>query len=316
MTKQVFVGVDVSKKHLDFTWLPEAATYRCENTEEGIQTLIEAIADLSVGLVTLEATGGYQNLLVSMLHQANLPVAVVNPRQVRDFAKAAGRMAKTDRLDALIIARYGQTMKPEAQPPSSQERTDLRSLTLRREQLVMLRQMERNHLENAGLQSRRSIEEVMGLLSAQITAIEKEIKAIITSQTELREQYEIITSVPGAGPILAAMLLAAMPELGRINRKKAAALAGVAPFNHDSGQKQGRRHVVGGRAKIRNVLYMATIVAIRFNLKFKEFHEKLVSAGKAKKVAPVACMRKMIVIINTLVKNKVKWIPDNLKPNS
>lgn len=312
MIGTVYVGIDVSKKHLDYTWLPDGSKYRCENTDEGLKSLITAISQVEVALITLEATGGYHNLAVRKLQQAGLPVAVVNPRQVRDLAKASGRLAKTDRLDAAIIARYGQVMQPSPQAPKDQARVDIENLTRRRNQLVTLRHMEKNHLENADPKSRQSIDLIMNLLTSQIDEIEKGLKETVAGDQQLARQYEIITSVPGVGLILAAMLLGSMPELGQINRKQAASMIGVAPFNHDSGQKQGRRQIVGGRAKIRDVLYMAVIAAIRFNFKIKAFYHKLVDSGKKPKVAIVACMRKLIVILNSMLKNNLKWTEPNI----
>lgn len=260
----------------------------------------------------MEATDGYHNLAVSKLQQAGLPVAVVNPRQVRDLARASGRLAKTDRLDAAMIARYGQIMRPRPQTPKAPVRVEIENMTRRRNQLVTLRQMEICHLENADAKSRQSIGLVMNLLSTQIDEIEKKLRELFSSDSQLARQHEILTSVPGVGIILAAMLLGSMPELGRINRKQAASLLGVAPFNHDSGEKQGRRQVVGGRAKIRDVLYMAVIAGIRFNVKIKSFYHKLVDSGKKSKVAIVACMRKLIVILNSMLKNNRKWDDHNL----
>ena len=312
MTEAVYVGIDVAKKHLDYTWLPDGSKYRCENTEEGLDSLITGISKFEVGLVTLEATGGYHNLAVRKLQEAGLPVAVVNPRQVRDLAKASGRLAKTDRLDAAMIARYGQMMQPSPQVPKEPVRVEIENLARRRNQLVTLRHMEKNHLENADAKIRQSIDLVMNLLTCQIDEIEKELKETVSSDQLLARQYEIITSIPGVGLIMAAMLLGSMPELGHINRKQAASIIGVAPFNHDSGQKQGRRQIVGGRAKIRDVLYMAVIAGIRFNVKIKNFYHRLINAGKKPKVAIVACMRKLIVILNTMLKNNLKWTEPNI----
>lgn len=308
MTEAIYVGIDVSKKHLDYTWIPDGLTHRCENTEQGIKTLIAVISPLPVALITLEATGGYQNLAVTRLQQEGLPVAVVNPRQVRDLAKASGRLAKTDRLDAAMIARYGQVIQPKPQTPKAPARVELENMTRRRDQLVTLRLMEKCHLENADAKSRQSIELVMKLLTSQIVGIEKDLKETIAGDPQLAWQNEIITSVPGVGAILSAMLLGSMPELGQVDRKQAASLVGVAPFNHDSGQKQGRRQIVGGRAKIRAVLYMATIASIRSNSKIKMFYRKLIDSGKKPKVAIVACMRKLIVILNSMLKYNLKWL--------
>lgn len=237
MTEAVYVGIDVSKKHLDYTWLPGGSKNRCENTDQGLESLLAAISQIDAALITLEATGGYQNLAVHKLQEAGLPVAVVNPRQVRDLAKASGRLAKTDHLDAAMIARYGQMMRPKPQTPKEPARVKLENMTRRRDQLVALRRMEKCHLENADAASCQSIGLVMNLLTAQIAEIEKGLKETIASDPQLLRQYELLTSVPGVGLILAAMLLGSMPELGQINRKQAASLLGVAPFNHDSGQK-------------------------------------------------------------------------------
>lgn len=312
MELQIIVGVDVSKATLDITWLPNGELLQFSNNEQGIQALLGSLRSFNVELVVVEATGGYQKKLVAALTQHTIPVTVVNPRQVRRFAQALNLLAKTDGIDANLLARYGQTLRPQPTVPKEQAREELEACVARRSQLVTLLVAEKNHLEHAPESVRKTITDLMDILKAGIHAMDEAIKELVRSQESLRESDRLIRSVPGAGPVLSAVLLAYLPELGYLGRKQIAALVGVAPFNCDSGQYRGRRHIWAGRQKIRNALYMSTLSAIRFNPVLKAFFERLSLAGKPFKVAVVACMRKMLLMLNAMLQKQEIWRPNML----
>jgi transposase len=304
-----FVGVDVSKATLDFALVDGKKVVSIKNTEKQIVSqLIAIITDRSSTIVVLEATGGYEDRLVTLLHQHNIAVAVVNPRRVRDFAKGIGMDAKTDPIDARAIARYGQIVQPAAQMAKSEEDKKLKALVERRRQLLGLASQEHNRLQQtADPEIQDYIRQSLETLQKQIKTIDQRLQECLKANTENARKIEIITSVKGLGPVAVATFLAELPELGELNRGQIAKLVGVAPMNRDSGQTSGHRRTIGGRSYVRQILYMGTLVATRFNPRIKAFYQRLLRKGKAKKVALTAAMRKLITILNTLVKNDVLW---------
>jgi len=306
-TLSIYVGIDVAKDHLDVAYGVKDKPDHVEYTAEGLKILVERLKAIQPKLVVLEATGGLEVRLMAELCPGNIPVARVNPKRVREFAKATGRFAKTDQLDARNLSQYGEAIQPMATPLPSEQEQELVSLLSRRRQLIEMHVMEQNRLKTAGKTMQTRIEKHLTWLNEEITAIDQEISDFIQNTPSWAEKDELIQSVPGIGKVTARTLLAEMPELGTIDRKKVAALVGVAPFNRDSGRLQGKRHIYGGRSEVRSVLYMATISATRFNPVIKTFYERLLKAGKEKKVAIVACMRKLLTIINAMLRHNKPW---------
>jgi len=303
MNEAKYAGIDVSKEYLDVALLPLGEARRYSAEEGGVKALIAWLTSERPTLVVLEATGGYQNRVVSALGVAGLPVAIVNPRQIRDFARSLGMLAKTDKLDAYAIARFGQDVRPEARPLRSEEEEALKALAVRRKQLVSMRVAEQNRLEQAGVERvRKSIAAVIKHLNRQLEALDEELEETIQSSPMWRAKEELLKSAPGVGPATTCKLLSALPELGKLNRRQIASLVGVAPFNCDSGKMRGKRAVWGGRADVRNALYMAALAASRYNPLIKRFYERLRKAGKPAKVALTACMRKLLIILNAMLK--------------
>jgi transposase len=303
----VFVGVDVAKKTLDVAVRPSGLEERFANTEEGQQTLASWVAHHAPVLVVLEATGGFELAVVRELLARGLAVNVVNPRQVRDFAKATGRLAKTDRIDARSIAWFAEAIQPAARPFPTEEAEKLDALITRRRQLIDMLTAEKNRLAMASAWMKAEIEVHIAWLKERLTEITKDIDASIKGSPIWREKEEILTSAPGVGPATASTLLADLPELGTLTRTKIASLVGVAPINRDSGFFQGRRSIWGGRASVRSALYMSALVACRCNPVIKSFYERLRRAGKLPKVAIVACMRKLLTILNSMIKHGTRW---------
>jgi len=304
----IILGVDVSKGSLDCHLLPSAESFSVENTPRGRAELLARLADQPQVRVVLEATGAYERPLVADLAAAKIDVAVVNARRVRDFAKALGVLAKTDRLDAAVIARFGQEVKPSSTVLASPKHEELQELVARRRQLLEMQTIELNHREHASARAaRRSVDHVLNTLKAQIDAIEKAVANLVESDDEWRGKSQLLQSTPGVGPVTAATLLADLPELGDLNRQEIAALVGLAPFNHDSGAFRGARSIRGGRSDVRNVLYMATVAALRCNAAIKAFYIHLKAAGKASKVALTACMRKLLIALNSMIKTRSPW---------
>jgi len=304
-----FLGVDVSKATLDFAPADAKKSFSIKNAEEEIVSqLIANINDPQSTIVVMEATGGYEQRLVELLHQHGIALAVVNPRRVRDFADGIGRDAKTDPIDAAVIAFYAQVVKPQPQSAKSEDQKKLQALVQRRRQLLDLINQENNRLQQT------TDQEIRGYIRKSLESLKKQVKTIdgrlaksIRTDTENARKIEILESVKGLGPVAVSTLVAELPELGTLNRGQIAKLVGVAPLNNDSGQKSGQRRTFGGRSYVRRVLYMATLVATRFNPKIKAFYQRLLSEGKAKKVALTAAMRKLLTILNTLVKNDELW---------
>ena len=305
-----FIGIDVSKDSLDVASLPEGTLRTVPNTVAGRRDLIAGLARPGRCLVVIEATGGYERQLVVELKDAGHLVAVVNPRQVRDFAKGIGVLAKTDRLDAAVIAKFGERVRPRPIAEAREKQAELDQLVTRRRQLVDLRTAEKNRRGHAvSGPVRRSLRQVLDMLDGQIEQIEQEILKLVDADDQWKGTAELLKSVPGIGDVTAATLIAEFPELGGINRHEAAALAGLAPLNNDSGSHRGRRSIWGGRRSVRNALYMAALSAKRHNPVIRRFAERLKDQGKLPKVVTTACMRKLLVILNTMVKTNTHWDP-------
>lgn len=303
---EVFVGVDVSRDRLDIHILPEGESRSVSYDETGLNAVVALLRERPC-LVVLEATGGLQARAAVMLAAAGLLVAVVNPRQVRDFAKATGRLAKTDALDAMAIAHFAQAVRPEPRPLADAERQELIDLVARRRQLVEMRAAEKMRRSRMAPALRKRLDEHIAWLTSAIDDLDLEIGTTLRQSRVWRVEDDLLAKVPGLGPVTRATLLAKLPELGKLGRRQIAALVGLAPFNHDSGTQRGRRAIRGGRADVRTVLYMATVSAIRCNPIIKTFYQRLRSAGKAPKVAITACMRKLLTTLNAIMRSKTDW---------
>lgn len=303
----VFIGIDVSKARLDVAMRPSAEKLSVSNDETGIQAVVQRLNELSPTLIVLEATGGLERSITGALGSAQLPVVVVNPRQVRDFAKATGQLAKTDRIDAEVLARFAEAVRPPLRPLPDELSLELRALIARRRQLIEMMVAERNRLSTASRAVRKRIEAHLRWLEAELERADKDLDQSIRQSPIWQEHEDLLRSVPSIGPVVSRTLLAELPELGRLNRKQIAALVGIAPFNRDSGTFRGRRGIWGGRATVRAVLYMAALVASRRNAVIRVFYKRLRDAGKAPKVALVACMRKLLTILNAMIKHKTRW---------
>jgi transposase len=305
-----WIGIDVSKSQLDVYMHPDAQRYCVKQTDKDIITLGQKIKNMEHALVILEASGGYESIVVSLLTDMGISVVVVNPRQVRDFARATGTLAKTDTIDAQILARFGEAVKPDVRPLPDDCTQKLRALVRRRQQIIEMLTMEENRFAQSSEPIADSIRQHITWLTQYLKDLDKDIRNLIRSTPIWREKEELLRSVPGVGSVLAATLLAQLPELGHLNRKQIASLVGVAPLNRDSGAMRGRRMVWGGRGHLRAVLYMAVITAIRCNPAIMAFYKRLREAGKCPKVAITACMRKLLIILNAMVKHNVSWNPE------
>jgi len=308
----IWVGVDVSKARLDVHILPQGTSFGVANTEHGIETLIETLKPLTPQRVILEATGGLERLLVRALSDARIPCALVNPRQVRAFAKACGK-AKTDALDAQVLARFGLTFQPQAQHPLDENSLALANLVTRRRQFVEMQTAEKNRLSRAPEILKPSIQNHLAYLGEQIQQLDTQIESL-THSPLWQQKQKVVRSFPGIGPVTSATCLAQLPELGTLSEKQIARLVGVAPINRDSGQHRGKRAIAGGRAHVRCNLYMATLVATRHNPVIRAFYQRLLKRGKLKKVALTACMRKLLVILNAMVRDLKPWQVPQAKP--
>ena len=308
MTKAV-VGIDVGKAKLDVGVAGEKRVRVWTNDEGGRAELSDWVVEQEVSLVVVEASGGYEAAIVSELVGRGQAVALVNPTRVRAFARAEGILAKTDKIDARVIARFGATMKPQARARREEGQLELNEKVTRRRQLVLMSTAEKNRLQTATPAMQAHIASHIAWLQEEIEALEQLISLAIKANPEWTETAKRVESAPGIGFVTASTLVADLPELGRLNRQKIAALVGVAPFNHDSGNQRGKRRIFGGRTSVRSVLYMATLSAIRHNPVIKEFYHRLLNKGKLKKVALTACMRKLLVILNTMVKTGQDWNP-------
>lgn len=304
---KLWIGIDVSKDYLDVYIHPTAKRYQFKQAEEDLLALSKTLKEASPAMVVLEASGGYESTAAGILAYIGLPVVVVNPRQVRDYARAAGVLAKTDLIDAKVLACFGEAVKPQIRPLPDKCAQELSDIIRRRQQLVDMLTMEKNRLAQAGKKVSPDIKEHITWLTIRLHDLDKSMKKTIQDSPVWREKDDLLQSAPGVGPVLSTMLIADLPELGRLNRKQIAALVGVAPMNRDSGTLKGRRAIWGGRAGLRAVLYMATIAATRFNPAIKAFYERLKQAGKAPKVSLVACMRKLLTILNAMAKHNARW---------
>jgi transposase len=304
----VVVGIDVAKAHLDVAVRPQREHRRYTNDAEGIDELVIWLRALAPRVIVVEATGGYEAPLVAAVGLADLPIAVVNPRQVRDFARATGQLAKTDRLDAQVLAHFADALHPVPRPVPDAQMQELAALVERRRQLVAMRTAEQNRLGAAPVaRVRVRIQAHLTWLETELAAVDAELRQLLHASPLWRERDDLLRGVPGIGPILALTLLADLPELGRLSHGQIAALVGVAPRNRDSGTQRGRRAVWGGRAALRAVLYMGTLRATRCNPVIRLFYNRLLAAGKAKKVALVACMHKLLTILNAMLKHQTPW---------
>lgn len=306
-TSAVWIGIDVSKTQLDVAQRPEGQRHVFLQTPVGIERLVVHVQSLNPSAIVLEATGGLEIPVASALAVAGLPVAVVNPRQVRDFAKATGRLAKTDALDAQVLARFAEAVRPVPRPLPDAATHEFSALLSRRRQLIEMRVAEHNRLGSAPRRIQQQLRKHLTWLDRQGAAIEEELAQRIKSTPSWRERDNLLQSVPGVGPTLSRTLVAELPELGTLTRHQIAALVGVAPLNRDSGTFRGRRTTWGGRAVVRAVLYMGTLAAVRWNPVLKAFYQRLRAAGKAPKVALVACMRKLLTILNAMLKHQTPW---------
>lgn len=310
--REIFIGIDVSKDKLDTAVRPTNEFMSFSNNEDGISCLVDFVESFSPSLVVIEATGGLETAAVGMLAAKGLPVVVINPRQVRDFAKATGKLAKTDVIDAHLIARFGEAVRPELRPLKDQEAQKLAALITRRRQIIEMITAEKNRLTTAPQWTRKDIQTNIAWLQKCLKKVDNDLQNLLKKSPVWREKDKILQSAPGVGPVLSMTLLSSLPELGTLNRKEIAALVGVAPLNRDSGLFRGKRMVWGGRASIRSVLYMSATCAMRFNPAIKKFYDRLRLAGKIHKVAIIACMRKLLVILNSMIKNRTCW--SNVQP--
>ena len=303
----IYVGIDVAKARVDVAVRPVGDRCEVSNDEAGIAELVAQMQHLKPAALVLEASGGLELPLVAALAAASLPVVVVNPRQVRDFAKATGRLAKTDSLDAAVLAHFAEAVRPPLRPLRDADTQVLNSLVARRHQVMTMLVAEKNRLSSATTAVRPSIEAHIAWLKQELDDLDQGLRQTLRQSAVWREKDDLLRSVPGVGEQISLTLLAYLPELGTLNRRQIAALVGVAPFNRDSGTLRGKRTVWGGRARVRTALYMGAMVASRFNPVIRDFYQRLLSAGKPKKLALTACMRKLLVILNSMLKHGSSW---------
>jgi transposase len=305
MEQPLFAGIDISKARLDVALGDKF--FSIEHTEESISVLVDKFKAASPQLIVLEATGGLEGPLVAYLAEAGLPVVVVNPRQTRDFAKATGQLAKTDKIDAKILCQFAEKIRPQQRPVKDIERRQFSDQVARRRQIVSMISQEKNRLSRASANVRPDIEHHITYLKERLDLSNKDIEKAIKASSLYQETAELLSTVPGIGPVTIANFIAFCPELGNLNRRQIAKLLGIAPLNRDSGPRSGPRCIWGGRKDLRNQLYMATISARRCNQKIKEIYLRLTAAGKKPKVALTACMRKLLTILNAMVKQQKPW---------
>ncbi len=306
-TTPTFIGIDVSKTHLDGMCRPLNEQFRVANTVDGVEELVARIQPLAPTLVVFEATSNFHAAAVAALVAAGMPVAVINPRQVRDFAKATGQLAKTDAIDAGVLAHFAEAMRPEPRPVPDDATQHLKALLTRRRQLLDMLKAEQQRLANAPTLVRTNITRSISYLKQLLADTDADLTTAIRTSPVWREQEQVLWSVPGVGMVTSTTLLACLPELGHLSGKQISKLVGVAPLNQDSGQWRGARRVWGGRAPVRAVLYMAALVATRRNPVIREFYVRLQARGKCKKVALTACMRKLLTMLNAMIKSNKPW---------
>lgn len=308
LDEKIYIGIDVSKTRLDVYVLPSKYYFHVDNNPAGQDQLLQTLATLNCALVVIEPTGGYEKTIVDRLHQAEQALACVNPRRVRDFARSLGKLVKTDRVDAQVLALYGQCIQPLPSVMISEQQQSLAEINARRRQLVDMIVMEKNRLMKAGRHTKSSVEAVIKILEDELAKIDEALQQSIQQDCECQRKMKILTSAKGIGIVTATGLIATLPELGNLTNKQITAMAGLAPYNRDSGQYRGQRKIQGGRAAVRQSLYMGTLVATRHNDTIKAFYQRLCAAGKPKKVALVACMHKILMILNTMVKHDTMWL--------
>ncbi|MGD9859504.1 MAG: IS110 family transposase [Marinobacterium sp.] len=301
------VGVDVGKSKLDIVLHPLDLHFQISNDEDSILKVVHVLKKRNIERIVVEATGRYEHAFVFACDQANLPIVVVNPISVRRYAQAIGVLAKTDKIDARVIAQFAATIQPDIKPIPDKQSRLIKDLLIRRSQLLEMQTMEKNRLQILPKALHRSINTLLRSLQTQIATITKQIDEAVMQVKHWRVKAEVLTSVPGVGKVLAYTLLSELPELGKLNRKEIAALVGVAPMNRESGSWNGKRRIRGGRHRIRTVMFMAMLSSIQCNPVFKRFYEHLKAQGKLPKVAIIACMRKLIVVLNTMLKNETRW---------
>jgi transposase len=306
-TGTVFVGIDVSKAWLDGAVHEQKDVWRVSNDDAGIRELVKKLKQLKPKLIVLEPTGGFEMLVVAELSQAGLPVAVVNAKRIRDFAKSIGQIAKTDKLDAKVLAHFAATVRPEVRSLKSEEEEQLTALLTRRRQVLDMLTVEKNRLVTVRAKMKADLEAHIHWLSNNLQELDEEIEEFVKGSPLGKDKDALLQSVPGVGPVTSATMLGMVPELGRLNRQEIAALVGVAPVNKDSGRKKGKRRILGGRADVRGVLYMAALSAKKHNPFIRTFYTRLIQHGKEKKVALIACMRKLLVILNAMVRTSQPW---------
>lgn len=309
MVKETFIGIDVARNSLEVAVRPTGEQWQVSNQTAGMAELLERVRAFRPRLIVLEATGGWELPLLGLLGSAGLPVVAVNPRQVRDFAKATGKLAKTDAIDAQVIAHFADAVRPVVRPLPDAETQALSALVARRRQLVEMLTAEDNRLRNATTAIRADIQEHIDWLRKRLQGLEHELSQALRTSPLWREQEDLLRSVPGIGPVVTVTLLADLPELGNLGRKQISALVGLAPLNRDSGTMRGRRTVWGGRSTVRAALYMAALVGTRSNPVLKALYARLLAAGKPKKLALTACMHKLLIILNALLKHRTRWAP-------
>jgi len=308
--ENVYIGIDVSKAWLDIAVEPSGQFWRSENNDRAITELSDRLAGLAPSCIVVEATGGYESKLVQHLCKANLPVARVNPGRIRKFAQGLNWLAKTDKIDAKLLARFAEKANPRLTKLPTEHEKRLAALVKRRKQVLEMLVSEHNRLETADPDVLLFIQDSMTMLQKQLEELDQAIQSLIDNTPDLKGKQELMLSVPGVGKVTASTLTSQLPELGNCDRKEIATLVGVAPFSHDSGKKHGKRVIKGGRPAIRSVLYMATLSATRFNPIIRKFYDRLIGYGKETKVALVACMRKLLTILNAMIRDHHYWNPD------
>jgi len=305
------IGIDISKKKLDISFSDNKTT-SYDNDLNGFKQLLKQIQDKGRTRIAMEATGGYERPLVRFLQEKCIAVSVVNAKRVRDYAKALGKLAKTDKIDSHVIRLFAEAINPNVTEQLSESQQSLDSLTLRRNQLVKQRAIEKQHLETVtNKETKRSINRTIKFLDKEIGVIEEKINKLIDLDDDLKEKVNRLTTIKGIGPVVAVTIVSDIPELGALSNKEISALVGVAPFCRDSGGMRGKRTIWGGRSQVRSVLYMATLSAVKHNPAIKVFYERLVNKGKPKKTALVACMRKLIIVANSMIRNNMEWNPNH-----
>ncbi|CAN5571489.1 IS110 family transposase [soil metagenome] len=302
------VGIDVCKARLDVALIPSGETFIVSNEEDGLQALTEKLIEVGPALVVIEATGGYERPLAATLAASQIAAAVVNPRQARDFAKATGQLAKTDKIDAVVLARFAEAIRPTPKAPPAAEALEFQAILARRRQIIGMLVAEKNRLgQSTSKKVRSRLQAHVRWLEKELARIDRNLDEVIEQSPTFKDNEALLRSVPGVGPVLCRTLLAELPELGSLSPRELSALVGVAPLNRDSGIFRGRRGVWGGRARVREALYMGALIASRYNPAIKAFYERLVGSGKPKKVALVACMRKLLTILNAMIRDRTPW---------